>query len=600
MAQTLSFSPLALDLPSSRMSVDFTNFILPQPQQQTKPSPRVNKPTPQFPPYANAPRRPRPMPLPELIEEELTVIRSKAARQSSKKWWTRSSDSTPPQVDRSQTPDTEILRSNSNASVASSRSNMSTASTAVSSVFSNAQSVSTVRTSDSLRSSLISSKTPNPFADDPPTLETLPLSLLEHILSFALCLPLNVSIGPQNSENQHMMYRYHRAGLDYIDIQLIRKHPIFLVSHYIREVALDVFHQKADFVIDLQSIYHTRVSSTITDNLKKHQKFWISERPPKMVRDTLRKLSKLHMRLPVASCENGGHRGRDEENWMDGSDGRGGGSWKIKSLKKEKENAENIEKCLEAIMACVEADPAVRSRGRSRSLTRVNSFRRESIARVRSRSRGSGGRGRTQSRSESIEDNGRRQPLKRMEVVLVKRNPYVMVLPETLSYIRLVRKSPVTGFTKYFLELEAQKVLWCTKYGKRWRGFEPTGTKLLEDLQGLTIAAKPIEPLRTPTSYKFVKTTGTGQLHLLDDALPKTPIVLEPQITDNALPLPSDRNPARKQMPWSRKKGHKKKDSFAQMIDEGIDEVGSSGTTRAPPTVDELKKIAEDVRNGLY
>ncbi|KAF2638971.1 hypothetical protein P280DRAFT_528441 [Massarina eburnea CBS 473.64] len=600
MTQTLSFTPLALDLPSSRMSVDFTNFTLSKPLPPPKNTPlRIRKPEPPLPPHAIPQRRPRPIQsLPEVAEES-TVSRSDSTRQPPNKWWPRPS---PPRAGYPDIPVTQLLRSNSNTSVESYTSDVSTASTAASSIFSNAQSISTVRTADSLRSSPTSSKTIlNPFVDDPATLTSIPQSLLEHIISYALCLPLNVSIGPQNSENRHMQYRYHRAGLDYIDIQLIRKHPIFLVSQHIREVALDVFYEKCDFVIDLQSIYHTRVSSTINDNLKKHQKFWINEQPPKMVRDTLQNICKLHLRLPVASCENSGHRGRAEEDWMDGSDGMGGGGWKIKSLKKEKEDAASIEKCLKTIMSYVQGETESRSRGRSKSLNRANSFRKESIARLRSKSRERAGRGRAQSRPDPSKGKGKRQPLKRMEIVLVKRGPHVMVLPETLGYIKVARSVPVNGFTKYSFELESQKVLWCTKYGKRWRGFEPTGTRLLEDLQGLTITEKPIEPLRTPTSYKFVKTTKNGQLHLVDAGRPKTPIIFERPVTaPDVPPVPLNRSKSTKSSPWGWKKGHKHKDSFGFMVDEGMDEIGSSGTTRGPPTIDELKKIAEDVRNGLY
>jgi hypothetical protein len=60
-------------------------------------------------------------------------------------------------------------------------------------------------------------------------------------------------------------------------------------------------------------------------------------------------------------------------------------------------------------------------------------------------------------------------------------------------------------------------------------------------------------------------------------------------------------------LPWARKKPHTRRnsnDSFAIMIDQGKEEVGSSGTTTSgrnnPPSVDELKKIAEDIKNGLY
>ena len=475
MAQILSFSPLSLDLPSSRMSVDFSTFA-PPPPKHVNPT-RSNKPVPQLPQHNTIPRRPlaRRVPLPE-VKEEIISVRSLSSGESSRKWpWSRPSTRT---SDRSDSAITPLSRANSSASTVSSA---SSASTAPSSVLSNAQSAPTAYAS---HSSLQYTKTLDSCLEERfelPKLSTLPLSLLEHVLSYTLCLPLTVSIGPQNSENRHMQYRYHRAGLDYIDIQLILKHPIFFVSHQMREVALDVFYRKCDFVVDLQQIYHSKVSSTINENLKKQQKFWIQD-PPKMIKDTLRNLSRLHLRLPVPSCENSGHRGRDEDDWMDGSDGKGGGSWKIKSLKKEQDDATGVRLCVEAVMGLVMACPEIEleSRGRSGSLSRTGSLRKRSLSRLRSRSKSRGRQApsRSSSRQDDGHTNGKRE-LKRMEVVLVKRGPYVMILPETVGLIKTLRSTPVTGFTKYSFELEAQKFLWATKHRKRWQGFEPDGTRLL-------------------------------------------------------------------------------------------------------------------------
>jgi hypothetical protein len=60
-----------------------------------------------------------------------------------------------------------------------------------------------------------------------------------------------------------------------------------------------------------------------------------------------------------------------------------------------------------------------------------------------------------------------------------------------------------------------------------------------------------------------------------------------------------------KALPWSRKRMGERSDSFSLMMEEGIKEIGSSGTKVSggrikAPTVDELKQIAEDIKNGLY
>ncbi|KAK7190019.1 hypothetical protein PSPO01_03740 [Paraphaeosphaeria sporulosa] len=588
MAQALSFSPLALDLPSSRMSVDFSTFAASRPDKQNL------KPGREAPPVTTSKlitRKPiaQYVPLPDLREEQAAF--NNPSTQKSRKWPWRQ----PPSGRES--PVTVLSRTNSSASVSSST---SSASTTVSSVFSRNQSTTTSRTS--LSSVEYVDYSPKPPTKKRASLSSLPISLLESILSYALCLPLTVSVGPQCSENRHMQYRYHRAGLDYIDLQLIRKHPLFLVSHHIRSVALDVFHEKCDFVVDFHRIYHTKVSSTVNDNLKAYEKFWISEQAPKMVADTLRSLSRLYLRLPVPSCENGGHRGRDEDDWMDGSDGQGGGNWKIKSMKREQEDATRVLRCLDSVMKVVMADPAtVDSRGRTASVSRSTSLRR-SLSRARSKSRGR----RSESRSESRQgaDEERKRHLRRLEVTLVKKNSHVMVLPDILGLIKLLRSVPVDGFTKYFFELEEQQVLWATKHRKKWKGFEPDGTRLLNDLQNLTMADKPIEPIRTPTQFQFVKVDNTGKLQLSS-----SPIIVLERPEPREEPHPSPAAPAARRMglPWARKKTHARKnsnDSFAIMIDQGKEKVGSSGTTTSgrnnPPSVDELKKIAEDIKNGLY
>lgn len=132
------------------------------------------------------------------------------------------------------------------------------------------------------------------------------------------------------------------------------------------------------------------------------------------------------------------------------------------------------------------------------------------------------------------------------------------------------------------------------------------------DLQGLTIAEPPIEPIQTPTEFKFVNVDRRGQLRLLDTALPKTPIVLETLRTSEKdlpavppLPSPTKASVILKSLPWSRKKPRQRSDSFSLMMEEGIKEIGSSGTNTSggrikAPTVEELKQIAEDIRNGLY
>ena len=467
MAATLSKPQLSLDLPNTRMSVDFSTFVG---TQSTPASHHITS-------RAKIMRRPLPstsqlstvagIPLPEIQEEPSENLNTSTApsRQNSVKWpWRRLND----HQGQSNVPVVALVRTDSNASTAS------TASTAASSVFSHAQSTSTRSTSSHTLYS-----TPSITSKDATGLSNLPLSLLEHILSFALSSPLQVSIGPDASDTHHLSHRYHPAGLDYVDLRRILKHPLFFVSRHIREVSLDVLYRKSEFVIDLHKIYHSKVSSTINENLKKHQKFWMSG-TPQVVIDALPNIYRLHLRLPVPSTEAASYRGRDEDDWMTGSDGKGGGNWKAKSMKREHDDALQIQKCINAIKELLMADKRNPSELQrlSRSRSAVSLRRTKSSKGTRSRSADN-----VEPRSESPANNGgNREPMKRLEITLIKRSPWALVLPESLELVRAFRSVPVSGFTRYHFELNGQRFLWAAKLRKKWQGIEPDGSKLLQGL----------------------------------------------------------------------------------------------------------------------
>ena len=93
--------------------------------------------------------------------------------------------------------------------------------------------------------------------------------------------------------------------------------------------------------------------------------------------------------------------------------------------------------------------------------------------------------------------------------------------------------------------------------------------------------------------------------------MPKTPIIFEPRQPNNEFSditldkPPQTASARRKPSSWNWKKSHKRKDSFALMMeDDDTDDTGSSGAKTSgrnnPPSIDELKRIAEDIKNGLY
>jgi len=120
------------------------------------------------------------------------------------------------------------------------------------------------------------------------------------------------------------------------------------------------------------------------------------------------------------------------------------------------------------------------------------------------------------------------------------------------------------------------------------------------------VADKSIEPICTPTEFTFVEVSKRGRLKLSESAMPRTPTVLERPPVDEEPPevlFPPPITPRRMGFPWNRKKIHRKKnseDSFALIIDESMAGNVDKAGPNDPPTVDELRKIADDIKNGLY
>jgi hypothetical protein len=457
---TLSITSLSLDLPSTRMSVDFSTFAL-----ETTKTLISRKPLPPLQTREEHPEYRR-VPLPELKEvPELisTVLQQRSARHA---WRRPNSDR---KITSSPAPAPALSRTSSNAST------LSTASTAVAPVFSRVRSSSTSRTSNTFSYHLSSQLD---VVLEARGLLSLPLSLVEHILTYALDLPAFVSIGPPLHEHRHMQHRYNHESLEHLSLGRFIREPLFLVSHRIREIAVDISHRKAEFVIDLSSIYYTKVASTVNDNLKRHRKFW-TEYTPRIVQSTLRNLSKLHIRVPVPSTEAAVYRGRDAEDWMDGSDGQGGGSWKAKSTKREQEDAASIQQCLESIVRYTMTAP--QGKLESQGLRRSFSLRRNRSVKKESRRSSAYEQYRRGPYDQIIDrEIESRKPLKRLEVVLVKRSPRATILPDSLNLVRGLRSIQVSGHTKYHFELNGRKFIWATRYKRKWLDLEPNSVRLLE------------------------------------------------------------------------------------------------------------------------
>jgi hypothetical protein len=118
--------------------------------------------------------------------------------------------------------------------------------------------------------------------------------------------------------------------------------------------------------------------------------------------------------------------------------------------------------------------------GLTRSLSNLGSVRRSNSRARTERSKSAEYDRIRRGSSDTEAEDGKRKPLKRLEIVLVKRSSQALVLSESLGLIRTLRGIPVTGYTRYYFELEGQRLLWATKYKRRWQGLEPDGGRLLQ------------------------------------------------------------------------------------------------------------------------
>lgn len=126
------------------------------------------------------------------------------------------------------------------------------------------------------------------------------------------------------------------------------------------------------------------------------------------------------------------------------------------------------------------------------------------------------------------------------------------------------------------------------------------GSNINEDLQSLSVATiTPIESFSSPVEHEFNRSIKASQLPRLDTGVPRT-FLLESPIPSPTRhsPSPSSLVKLRNPFLWGKKKP-KRKDSFT-LLDESGEEISPSGSSKGPPSVEELKRIAEDVRNGLY
>lgn len=441
----------------------------------------------------------------------------------------------------------------------------------------------------------------------------LPQPILEHILAYVLGGPWVVSLRPQQPRSWPEQHRQNRTDLDHIDIRLIMMHPIFRISHNLRKLALDVFHRDSKFVIDL---FGNNTRSTNSDN-EKDRKFWTTH-TPNMLKDALGAISNLQIRVPVPSTEAVVARGVKYHVPLDEQFGT---NWRVQNMKSEQQDIVALQNCLRGITNHIVNSNVTVSKVRSRS----NSLRRSgSLRRLRSfRS--------SKDPTDSLEFTccgedsrpiSQRQPLKRLDIILVKRSASSVILPETLELLHTWTSIPVAGWTGYSLELDGRKRLWAAQRLGSWLGSEPDGAKLLHDLQNLKMRFAPQVISTQPASQIDVLQIGQRErlppqatdvphstyLEKLDQIEEEVRRKAIHQVGNQVLSQPSQPSKVDQKQPQSQgikpsvaKK--KEKENEKKKRANGLEWMLGGTVIRKkaePPSIEELQKIAEDVRQGLY
>jgi hypothetical protein len=284
-----------------------------------------------------------------------------------------------------------------------------------------------------------------------------PQSVLEHILGYVFGDSRTVSITPYQSHIQPSQKRRKREIN--VDIRSMMMHPVLLVSHQVRMFALDVIYRENLFVIDL--VDHHTIHLSDDKDANKYWNSWMGSTPT-MVKTALIRAANIRVRLPVSNTET-----------------------PSKSKVKSHNALASTQDCLRILTSLISNTAATTSdiQSRSASPSRHRALRPKlgitGIRMPRSLA--------NRNVHHSLEfvcrgDAPPRQPLDRLEIVLVKPSANAAVLPETLELLATCNSVPVQGDLEYCVELEGKRRLWAKRMLGRWVGKEPDGQELLKGM----------------------------------------------------------------------------------------------------------------------
>jgi hypothetical protein len=388
------------------------------------------------------------------------------------------------------------------------------------------------------------------------SLSTLSQPILKLILAEVLNLPRTVLLGPQQLHVPKNNQKQQRSNDSVTSLQTVLKHPVFLVSRQLRQVALDEFHEKSYFIIDLSGAKNAMRHEK--EQRDKHYIFWTTN-TPFPVKYALWRVSNLQICLPVPSS--------------DASVPKVGKSVSDKNAANElpktaQEQVHRRSKLLETLRAIKllvtglpQSQPAPPPLPKTPSRT-VTLRRKLSIRRIKPR-------------KDSLDftccgDTTKpipsRRGLKNLQIILVKHSATSIILPELLGMVAVLTEVSVHGTLEYYFELDGRRRLWATRSKGMWFGKQPDGKQFMQDLQALRVTAAPMVRL--------------GRRKMRVDCAQVSRIQQQSSSRDR-----ERENALRKcDFPFVAEKKARRR---AENLD-------------GPPSVEEIQQLAEMARRGLY
>ncbi|USP75908.1 uncharacterized protein yc1106_03182 [Curvularia clavata] len=398
----------------------------------------------------------------------------------------------------------------------------------------------------------------------------LPQGVLGHILAYVFAEERAVSITPYQSRITPQRHR-HRHGPNAVDIRSVMMHPALRVCHQMRAIGLNILYRDSLFLIDLCDAGNT--PRTNERDAGKFWHCWTDAKPPQMVLSVLTQASNLRFQLPVSIADATTVHG---------------------TMKRKKDFHEDgciVLESLRNITTLITGIPmfSQSSRPHSSSPTAPKALRRKLSL------RGS-------KRRESLEfvcrgdalQSPPREPLSTLEIVLVKPAGTVEAPIQMLEMIAICSVIPVWDNLEYHLEFEGFRKLWAKRTMGKWLGNEPDAAKLLQDLRAL---GQPQPMNEYSQQFGGINQEFQGQRGSIVDMVHRhrsrpTQDSID-GVTHRYLQAPSK---------GSRNARTSKEGSVARRIREmeNFSKISLSRGGKQPPTVQQLQRIASDIRRGVY